>query len=116
MIRKTRRDRPVRVIDLCCGYGVNAALLNHDVDMDDLYDRYTVWPGPNLLPKAMIEGDRRLFAIRRRSPPEAEVIGVDVAANALTYAREAGLLAEALPLNLERDDPDARARGAVRWG
>ena len=110
MIRKTRRDRPVRVIDLCCGYGVNAALLNHDVDMDDLYDRYTVWPVPDLLPKAMIEGDRRLFAIRRRSPPEAEVIGVDVAANALTYAREAGLLAEALPLNLERDDPDARAR------
>lgn len=110
MIRKTLRRRPVRVIDLCCGYGANAAMLNHNVDMDDLYDRYTDWPGPELQPKAMIEGDRRLFATRRKSPPEAEVIGVDVAANALTYAREAGLLVEALPLNLERDDPDARTR------
>jgi SAM-dependent methyltransferase len=110
VVRKTLRSRQVRVIDLCCGYGVNAALLNHDVDMDDLYDRYTDWPGPDLLPQTMIEEDRRLFATRRKSPPVAEVIGVDVAANALTYARETGLLVKALPLNLERDNPDARTR------
>lgn len=110
LVRKTLRHRQARVIDLCCGYGVNAALLNHDVDMGDLYDRYAEWPKPDLPSKAMIEGDRRLFAARRKSPPEAEVIGVDVAANALAYAKYAGLLAEALPLNLERDDPDARTR------
>jgi len=110
LVRKTLRKRQVRVIDLCCGYGVNAAMLNHDIDMDDLYDRYAAWPEPNLSSKAMIEGDRRLFATRRKSPPAAEVIGVDVAANALTYAKNAGLLAEALPINLERDDPDAKTR------
>ncbi len=110
MIRKTLRRRPVRVIDLCCGYGVNAAMLNHDVDMDDLYDRYTDWPGPDLPADGAAEGARRLFAARRKSPAEAEVIGVDVAANALSYAREAGLLTEALPLNLECDNPDARTR------
>lgn len=109
-IRKTLHSRPVRVIDLCCGYGVNAALLNHDVDMDDLYDRYTDWPRPDLLPKTVIEEDRRLFAARRKSPLEAELIGVDIATNALSYARETGLLAEALALNLERDYPDARTR------
>lgn len=109
-IRKTLHSRPVRVIDLCCGYGVNAALLNHDVDMDDLYDRYADWPRPDLLPKNVIEEDRRLFAARRKSPLEAEVIGVDIAANALSYARETGLLTEALALNLERDNPDAKTR------
>ncbi len=110
VVRKTLRSRPARVIDLCCGYGVNAAMLNHDVDMDDLYNRYADWPGPDLPPKAMIEGDRRLFAARRKSPLAAEVMGVDVAANALTYARDAGLLVEALRLNLELDNPDARTR------
>ena len=110
LVRKTFRNRQPRVIDLCCGYGANAALLNHDVDMDDLYDRYTNWPAPGLSKRAMIEGDRRLFTARRKSPQEAEVIGVDVAANALAYAKDAGLLTEALPLNLEHDDPDARTR------
>jgi SAM-dependent methyltransferase len=110
LVRKTIGHRQARVIDLCCGYGVNAALLNHDVDMGDLYDRYADWPKPGLPATAMIERDRRLFAAKRKSPPEAEVIGVDVAANALAYARNAGLLVEALPLNLECDDPDAKTR------
>lgn len=28
------------VLDLCCSYGVNAALLKHDLTLDDLYARY----------------------------------------------------------------------------
>ncbi|MBA3611025.1 MAG: hypothetical protein H0W54_06380, partial [Rubrobacter sp.] len=29
-----------KVLDLCCSYGVNAALLKHDLTLDDLYARY----------------------------------------------------------------------------
>ncbi len=113
-LRRIRGRNRVRVIDLCCGYGVNAALLNHNVDMDDLYDRYAEGSHAGLPAEVVIERDRRLFALRRRSPMEADVIGVDVAANALTYARDAGLLSEALSLNLERDNPDAKTRALFR--
>ena len=91
MIRKTLRGRPVRVIDLCCGYGVNAALLNHDVDMDDLYDRYTDWPGPDLLPKAMIESSvivGALLAVMRSRPAvgssKIRICGVVTSARMMT--------------------------------
>ena len=109
-LRRIRGRNRLRVIDLCCGYGVNAALLNHKVDMDDLYDRYAEGAHADLSAETVIERDRHLFAQRRHSPMEADVIGVDVAANALAYARDAGLLSEALPLNLEHDDPDAKTR------
>ena len=33
-----RQERAVRVLDLGCSYGVNAALLKHDLSMPDLYD------------------------------------------------------------------------------
>jgi SAM-dependent methyltransferase len=107
-----RRDR-VMMIDLCCGYGVNAALLNHDIDMQDLYDRCADGPDERLPVSMIVEQDRRLFAGRRQCPIEAEVIGVDVAANALDYARNVGLLAEGLPLDLEREDPDAATRALL---
>ncbi|MFB6812383.1 hypothetical protein [Streptomyces sp. NPDC056387] len=29
------------VLDLCCSYGIDAALLNHDLTLDDLYAHYT---------------------------------------------------------------------------
>ena len=33
-----RRNDTVHVLDLGCSYGVNAALLKHDLSMDELYD------------------------------------------------------------------------------
>ena len=113
-LRRTHRRERVKMIDLCCGYGVNAALLNHDIDMKDLYDRCADGPDERLPVPAIVERDRSLFAGRRRSPIEAEVIGVDVAANALAYARDVGLLAEGLALDLECQDPDAATPRAAR--
>lgn len=109
-LRRIRRRDRVTMIDLCCGYGVNAALLNHDIDMDDLFDRCADGPNERQPVPAIVESDRDLFARRRRSPIEADVIGVDIATNALAYARDAGLLAEGLALDLERQDPDAPTR------
>lgn len=109
-IRRERGRKVVRVIDLCSGYGVNAALWNHEIGMDELYDRYAVWPGRNDSEEQVIERDRRWFDMLRNRPIEAEVIGVDVAANALDYARDVGLLQHALTLNLEHDDPGPDAR------
>jgi hypothetical protein len=43
---------PATVLDICCSYGINAALLNHHVTLEELYDRYTS-------PKLSLPDDRR---------------------------------------------------------
>ena len=108
-----RRDRkgqedPV-VLDLCCSYGVNAALLNHDLTLRALYQRYC---SPELEPLSTEEltaADRMFFAGRRRSS-SARVLGVDSAANAVSYARRAGLLAGGWDENLEVEGPSEDLR------
>ncbi|MGH1481420.1 MAG: hypothetical protein ACRBM6_22235 [Geminicoccales bacterium] len=111
---RIRGRNRIRVIDLCCGYGVNAALLNHKIDMDDLYDRYTDMAKASHPAETVIEADRRMFAKCRHASMKADIIGVDVAANAIAYAKDAGLLNDAFALNLERESPDAETRALFR--
>ncbi|MGK5547171.1 hypothetical protein ACSNOH_20915 [Streptomyces sp. URMC 127] len=95
---------PPTVVDICCSYGINAALLNHDVTLDELYTRYT---SPRLAPLTtaeLAEEDRAYFAERRR-PGAVRAVGIDVAAQAVSYARAAGLLDEGFAENLEIAEP-----------
>ncbi len=93
-----------RVLDVCCSYGVNAALLNHDVSFDELRGRYRWSQRAGLARDELAAADRRFFAERRRADA-AEVVGLDVAENAVGYAVEVGLLAEGLVADLEADGP-----------
>jgi SAM-dependent methyltransferase len=96
--------RPVTVLDLCCSYGINAALLNHDLTLRDLYDHYTSPQTEALTTAELIERDRAYYAVRRHPHP-VRVIGLDVAPNAIAYARAVGLLDEGFAENLETDPP-----------
>ncbi|BCJ33973.1 methyltransferase type 12 [Actinocatenispora thailandica] len=98
-----RDDRPVTVLDLCCSYGLTAALLNHDLTLDDLRRRYAQADLAGLSPDALMRADREYFAARRTAN-SVRVIGVDASAPALRYATGAGLLDEAFAENLE-DQP-----------
>ncbi|NIR59881.1 MAG: hypothetical protein GWO02_10305, partial [Gammaproteobacteria bacterium] len=102
-LTRTRGSRPVTVADLCCGYGVNAALLNHELVLEDLYRRYSPTIRFRTL-KARIAADRKFFAERRLPGTRARVLGLDVAHNALTYASRVGLLEEAFTANLESEE------------
>ncbi|WP_223772781.1 hypothetical protein [Streptomyces sp. 135] len=96
VFRRTRELRsrmpgdegPVTVLDVCCSYGINAALLNHDLTLADLYAHYT---SAALTPQELIECDKEFYATRRR-PDATPMIGLDAAANATRYALDAGLL------------------------
>lgn len=88
-----------RVLDLGCSYGINAALLNHDATMDDLYERYDGAPTTR---GALIEGDRRRS---EQATPVARFIGLDVSEPALTYAVQAGLLSDSIHADLEAAEP-----------
>ncbi|MFI9723095.1 hypothetical protein ACIHFE_26145 [Streptomyces sp. NPDC052396] len=101
------------VLDICCSYGINAALLNHHVTLGELYDRYTSPQVARLTTAELIESDREYYAARRR-PDAVPVIGLDIAAPAIAYGRAAGLLAAGFAENLEAAPPSPALYRATR--
>jgi hypothetical protein len=110
--RALATGQPLTVLDLCCSYGVNAALLNHDVTLADLYAHYTSPKVAALTTQELIERDKEFYALRRR-PDATAIIGLDTAPNATRYALDVGLLDEAYAENLERHPPSPALRRAV---
>jgi SAM-dependent methyltransferase len=100
-LRRQTNDT-VRVLDLGCSYGVNAALLKHDLSMPELYEH---WGNKALLgatSEEVVAHDRRYFG-DLDAPADIEVIGLDLAESAIAFAEETGLLDEGLVFNLEND-------------
>ncbi|MEU9012311.1 hypothetical protein AB0D12_21610 [Streptomyces sp. NPDC048479] len=120
IFRRTRADRaavsgtggPVTVLDLCCSYGINAALLNHDLTLAELYAHYTGAEAAALTPAELIERDKEFYASRRRADA-SPVIGLDAADRAVDYALAVGLLDEAYAENLEERPIGPHLRRAV---
>jgi SAM-dependent methyltransferase len=111
-LRAARRIETATVLDLCCGYGANAALVNHKLSMDDLYARYR--RRRRMRPMAeRLRADRAWFAAQQRQLTPARFIGVDAATNALDYAQNAGLLDTAIAGDFESGDPDAEQRRTI---
>ncbi len=92
------------VLDVCCSYGINAALLSHDLTLADLYDHYTDAELAELSPAEVADSDRDWYA-RHRRPDAPRALGLDVASNAVAYARQVGLLDDGWAEDLEAEDP-----------
>ncbi len=95
---------PLRALDLCCSYGVNAALLRCDLHLDDLVKRYAGPELADLSADEMYMADKDYYADRVR-PDAVHVSGLDVAANAVAYACRVGLLDNGWAENLEDGQP-----------
>jgi hypothetical protein len=102
----------LRVVDLCCSYGINAALLKHELTLDDLYARYGSGELAGLSGEELAEADAAFYAERRQAV-SPEVVGVDVARNAVSYGLRCGLLDAGFVENLEEDEPTEALRRAV---
>jgi hypothetical protein len=115
LLRAMSRDdgAPPKVLDVCCSYGVNAALLKHDLTLDDLYARYASQDLADLSSEELVATDADFYAGSRRPAPP-EVVGTDVAANAVSYALRAGLLDVGTGENLEENEPTEGLRRAAR--
>jgi len=99
---RRRRNGTVHVLDLGCSYGVNAALLKHDLSMPELYENWGQKKLADASTEEVIACDRRFFA-SLEEPEDIEVIGLDLAENAIAYAEKVGLLDEGLALDLETE-------------
>ncbi|WP_326752946.1 hypothetical protein OIE73_14405 [Streptomyces hirsutus] len=109
-LRRLYPDRtPLNVVDLCCSYGINTALLNYRVTLADLSTRYTSHHLSALPARHLAAEDRTFFAARCR-PEAATATGIDSAARAVGYARAVGLLDHAFAENLEVTEPSPALR------
>jgi hypothetical protein len=102
----------IRVADLCCSYGINAALLNHRLDLGDLYRRYRAAELKSLDRDVLIDLDRRYFA-DVRTATSVSVCGIDIAEHAVRYALEIGLLTDGFVEDLEASDPSEGLRASL---
>ncbi len=110
--RAARADDRMTVLDLCCSYGINAALLNYEMSLEDLYARYLSPELADVASGELAALDRPFFAGRRR-PGALPLVGVDVAARAVGYALEVGLLDRGFAENLETAEPSATLRRSL---
>lgn len=100
------------VLDVCCSYGINAALLNHDVTLDELFAHYTSAGVAELTTAELVGLDRDFYSARRR-PNAVRTIGIDVSGPALEYAVAVGLLDEGHCMDLECNEPTERLRRSL---
>lgn len=96
--RRTVQDDAVTVLDIGCSYGINAALLKHDLEMGQLYDWYEERPAAS--PAEAVAADRAFFA-KQPHHEDLTMIGMDPAERAIGYAVETGLLNAGVVADLE---------------
>jgi hypothetical protein len=103
-LTRQRSGDDLAVLDLCCSYGINAALLNHGLSLDDFYARYTADEVAAMSTEELRKADRAFYA-ERRQPDAVRMVGLDVAANAIDYAISVGILDAGASEDLEANDP-----------
>ena len=105
---QSERDHEVQVLDLGCSYGLNAALLKHDMTMEELYEHW----GQKALMQAssheVIEYDRRFFG-NLEDRKNINIVGLDRAEPAVSFGTETGLLDEGIAADLESSPLSAPA-------
>jgi len=105
------RDR-VRIVDVGCSYGINAAILKGDLEMAELYSHYA--------PEAIAKAGRQELLMRDQAivedivkDAELEVVGLDASPNAIKYAVEANLLDDGIVADLEHAAPTAEVAAVI---
>ncbi|HEY1918576.1 MAG TPA: class I SAM-dependent methyltransferase [Streptosporangiaceae bacterium] len=95
-----QRSGAVTILDIGCSYGVNAALLKCDLTMDDLYRRYCGAQASAASRSALLAEDREFVRLSDRLP-FTRFVGLDASLPALSYAKLAGFLDDAVHADLE---------------
>jgi hypothetical protein len=111
-LRRVRKHR-LKVADLGCSYGINAALLRYPLDIQRLASRYTGQQMQHIDSLTLAELDRNYF----QSWPlqsDAQFIGIDTSTPAIDYALHTGLIDGAVTTNLEDEEPSATEASLLR--
>ena len=96
------REKAIDILDVGCSYGVNAALLKHDMSMTELYAHWGQKHLEDASSEEVLAYDKRFFSCTEQQD-DIRVLGLDAAGNAVAYAEDVGLLDEGLALDLESE-------------
>jgi hypothetical protein len=102
--RAARGIDRLTIVDVGCSYGVNAAILKHGRSMADLYSAYSARQSGALSRRELFARDRSLYQ-SGNGDRELDFVGLDVAAKALGYACQAGILDGGVAADLEQRAP-----------
>ena len=91
---------PVRLVDIGCSYGINAALLKYGMNLGAFFDRYTATGDRGAAAADMVRRETAFFD-DRNDDAAIEIVGIDVAERALDFAATVGLLDDTITQNLE---------------
>jgi SAM-dependent methyltransferase len=100
-IAAARGEDRLLLADFACGYGANGLLLQHEITLSEIHDHYL-----RPLSDDFLAADAAFFAARRQLGTKTRIIGIDIAAEALAYAKAVGAVDEAFAVNLVEEDPD----------
>ncbi len=102
----------MRVLDIGCSYGINAAVHRFPVNFASLRQRYARRDMMELDPEEVIRLDRNFFA----GWPDvglARFIGLDISEPAIRYANAVGLHADGIAADLETDELSAEEAAII---
>ncbi len=102
--RQARHKDRIRIVDVGCSYGINAAILKGDLEMAQLYSLYSSEITANARRNQLLVRDQTLVEEIVKDA-ELEVVGLDASANAIKYAVEANLLDDGVAADLESGPP-----------
>lgn len=100
------------IVDIGCSYGVNAAMIQYDLDFSDLVARYRE---PEMKNESVAEAivDDASFFVETPKVVDAVFTGIDVAEEAIGYAKAVGLIDDIVTENLEEAPLSAEAAAAI---
>ena len=111
--RRNDPEEQVRILDLGCSYGVNAAELKCGLTVDELARHYRRASLEGVTPEDLLRIDREFFQ-EQQLDPNLVVLGLDVADAAVRYGEEVGLLDRGLVANLEAGQAPPAVAEAIR--
>lgn len=109
MVHPTGR---LKVVDVGCSFGVNAVLQRWGLSVGEMTGRYAGLAANDCSSEEITELDR-LWLTHRPETLAADFVGVDIAADALDYARAVEAISAGVSTNLETQDPAPADAGAM---
>ncbi|MBB5855673.1 class I SAM-dependent methyltransferase [Amycolatopsis umgeniensis] len=108
-IRAIRGGDRVKILDVGCSYGVNAALLKYDIPLEAVYHHYATRPQGQV--RAARIGYDQAFFSRFAPRTGLSIHGIDISPSAVSYATATRLLDSGHVVDLEHGDaPDELRR------
>lgn len=101
-VRSHRSLDTVKVADLGASYGINAALLKCEIELNDLNYLYSDPAIADISREELLQRDRRFYA-EHDCDSSVETVGIDPAGNAIGYGVDVGLLDHGITTNLEEE-------------